>query len=119
MRQVGFNVELIVAVLKLAEAGVPLSELTRRVEIPEPPFCRWRQQCVGLARRDPAVQDRHGAFKLQEKARFKIHSVRELALALEIGGGIPGSFQPPTKADAGQKTVGMGCRHTSTYRSRL
>ena len=65
MRQVGFNVEQIGEVLKLAEAAVPLAELIRRVEIPEQAFHRRKQQHVGLARRDPAFQDRCGAFSLQ------------------------------------------------------
>jgi putative transposase len=43
-----FNVEQIVAVLKQAEAGVPLAELIRRVGISEQTFYRWKKQCVGL-----------------------------------------------------------------------
>jgi putative transposase len=43
-----FNVEQIVAVLKQAEAGVPLAELIRRVEISEQTFYRWKKQYVGL-----------------------------------------------------------------------
>jgi putative transposase len=43
-----FNVEQIVAVLKQAEAGVPLAELIRRVGISEQTFYRWKKQYVGL-----------------------------------------------------------------------
>jgi putative transposase len=43
-----FNVEQIVAVLKQAEAGVPLAELIRRVRISEQTFYRWKKQYVGL-----------------------------------------------------------------------
>jgi putative transposase len=43
-----FNVEQIVAVLKQAEAGVPLAELIRLVGISEQTFYRWKKQYVGL-----------------------------------------------------------------------
>ena len=36
------------AVLKQAEAGVPLAELIRRVGISEQTFYRWKKQYVGL-----------------------------------------------------------------------
>ena len=48
MKQKRFNVEQIVAVLKQAEAGVPLAELIRRVGISEQTFYRWKKQYVGL-----------------------------------------------------------------------
>ena len=48
MKQERFNVEQIVAVLKQAEAGVPLVELLRRVGISEQTFYRWKKQYVGL-----------------------------------------------------------------------
>ncbi len=48
MKQKRFNVEQIVAVLKQAEAGVPLVELLRRVGVSEQTFCRWKKQYVGL-----------------------------------------------------------------------
>jgi putative transposase len=43
-----FNVEQIVAVLKQAEAGVPLAELIRRMGISEQTFYRWKKQYIGL-----------------------------------------------------------------------
>ena len=49
MKQKRFSVEQIVAVLKQAEAGVPLVELIRRVGISEQTFYRWKKQYVGLA----------------------------------------------------------------------
>ena len=48
MKKKRFNVEQIVAVLKQAEAGVPLAELIRRVGISEQPFYRWKKQYAGL-----------------------------------------------------------------------
>jgi putative transposase len=49
LKHKSFNVEQIVAVLKLAEAGVPLADLIRRVGISEQTFYRWRKkQYVGL-----------------------------------------------------------------------
>ena len=48
MKQKRFNVEQIVAVLKQAEAGVPLAELIRRVGISEQTFYRWKKQYIGL-----------------------------------------------------------------------
>ena len=48
MKQRRFKVEQIVAVLKQAEAGVPLVELLRRVGISEQTFYRWKKQYVGL-----------------------------------------------------------------------
>jgi putative transposase len=43
-----FNTEQIVAVLKQAEAGVPLAELILRTGISEQTFYRWKKQYVGL-----------------------------------------------------------------------
>jgi len=39
-----FSVEQIVAVLKQAEVGVPVRELTRQVGISEQTFYRWKQR---------------------------------------------------------------------------
>jgi putative transposase len=44
VKQKRFNGEQIVAVLKQAEAGVPLAELMRRVGISEQTFYRWKKQ---------------------------------------------------------------------------
>jgi putative transposase len=48
MKQKRFSVEQIVAVLKQAEAGVPLAELLRRAGVSEQTFYRWKKQYVGL-----------------------------------------------------------------------
>jgi putative transposase len=48
VKQKRFSVEQIVAVLKQAEAGVPLPELLRRVGVSEQTFYRWKKQYVGL-----------------------------------------------------------------------
>jgi putative transposase len=43
-----FSVEQIVAVLKQAELGVPVTEVIRKVEISEQTFYRWKTQYVGM-----------------------------------------------------------------------
>jgi putative transposase len=43
-----FSVEQIVAVLKQAELGMPVAELTRQVGISEQTFYRWKKQYAGL-----------------------------------------------------------------------
>jgi putative transposase len=44
VKQKRFGVEQMVAVLKQAEAGVPLVELIRRMGISEQTFYRWKKQ---------------------------------------------------------------------------
>ena len=48
MKRKRFSVEQIVAVLKQAEVGVPVTELIRKVGISEQTFYRWKKQYVGL-----------------------------------------------------------------------
>ena len=67
MKQKRFNVEQIVAVLKQAEAGVPLAELIRRVGISEQTFYRWKKQYVGLE----VDQVRHLKQLQEENTRLK------------------------------------------------
>jgi putative transposase len=43
-----FSVEQIVAVLKQADLGMPVAELTRQVGISEQTFYRWKKQFGGL-----------------------------------------------------------------------
>jgi putative transposase len=43
-----FSVEQIVAVLKQAEMGPPVSDLIRHLGIAEPTFYRWKQRYAGL-----------------------------------------------------------------------
>jgi putative transposase len=43
-----FSVEQIVTVLKQAELGMPVAELTRQIGISEQTFYRWKKQYAGL-----------------------------------------------------------------------
>ena len=48
MKKKRLSVEQIVAVMKQAEAGVPVAELIRKVGICEQTFYRWKKQYVGM-----------------------------------------------------------------------
>ena len=48
MRRKQFSVEQIVAVLKQAEMGAPVSDLIRHLRIAEQTFYRWKQRYAGL-----------------------------------------------------------------------
>jgi putative transposase len=48
VKQKRFTLEQIAAVLKQAEAGVPLAELLRRVGVSEQTFYPWKKRYVGL-----------------------------------------------------------------------
>ncbi len=48
MKKKRFAVEQIIAVLKEAEAGLPVAELIRRIGISEQTFYRWKKQYAGL-----------------------------------------------------------------------
>lgn len=48
MKRKRFAVEQIVAVLKEAEAGLPVADLIRRIGISEQTFYRWKKQYAGL-----------------------------------------------------------------------
>ena len=48
MKKKRFAVEQIVAVVKEAEAGMPVAELIRRIGITEQTFYRWKKQYAGL-----------------------------------------------------------------------
>jgi putative transposase len=70
-----FSVEQIVAVLKQAELGLPVADLTRKLGISEQAFYRWKKQYAGLE--TDQVRD----FKplAEENARLK-RLVAELSL---------------------------------------
>ena len=70
-----FSVEQIVAVLKQAELGLPVAELTRKLGISEQTFYRWKKQYAGLE------TDQVREFKqlTEENARLK-RLVAELSL---------------------------------------
>lgn len=70
-----FSVEQIVTVLKQAELGLSVANLTRRVGISEQTFYRWKKQHAGLE------TDQVREFKqlAEEKARLK-KLVAELSL---------------------------------------
>ena len=48
MKRRRFSVEQIVAVLKQAEAGLPVADLIRQIGISEQTFYRWKKQYGGL-----------------------------------------------------------------------
>jgi len=62
-----FSVEQIVAVLKQAEAGLPVVEVCRQVGITEQTFYRWKKQYVGLqsdqVRQLKQLQEENGKLK--------------------------------------------------------
>ena len=48
MKRKRFSVEQIVAVLKQAELGAPVADLTRHLGVAEQTFYRWKQRYAGL-----------------------------------------------------------------------
>lgn len=67
MNRKRFSVEQIVAVLKQAELGLPVSDLIRRVGISEQTFYRWKKQYAGLesdqVREFKQLSDENGRLK--------------------------------------------------------
>jgi putative transposase len=67
MKRKRFSVEQIVAVLKQAELGMAVSDLTRRMGISEQTFYRWKKQYAGLqsdqARELKQLQDENTRLK--------------------------------------------------------
>jgi putative transposase len=70
-----FSVEQIVAVLKQAELGMPVADVTRKMGISEQTFYRWKKQYSGLQ----SDQVRELKLLLDENARLK-KLVAELSL---------------------------------------
>lgn len=75
MKRKRFSVEQIVAVLKQAELGMPVSDLIRQVGISEQTFYRWKKQYAGLE----SDQVRELKQLAEENARLK-RLVAELSL---------------------------------------
>ena len=75
MKRKRFSVEQIVAVLKQAEAGLPVADLVRHVGISEQTFYRWKKQYAGLQ----SDQVRELKLLQDENARLK-KLVAELSL---------------------------------------
>ena len=67
MRKIRFSVEQIVAVLKQAEMGMPVGDLTRQLGISEQTFYRWKKLYSGLqpdqARELKQLQDENARLK--------------------------------------------------------
>ena len=67
MRKSRFSVEQIVAVLKQAEMGMPVGDLTRQLGISEQTFYRWKKLYSGLqpdqARELKQLQDENARLK--------------------------------------------------------
>ena len=75
MKRKRFSVEQIVAVLKQAEAGLPIADLIRQVGISEQTYYRWKKQYAGLQ----SDQVRELKLLQDENARLK-KLVAELSL---------------------------------------
>ena len=75
MKRKRFSVEQIVAVLKQAEAGLPVADLIRQVGTSEQTYYRWKKQYAGLQ----SDQVRELKLLQDENARLK-KLVAELSL---------------------------------------
>ena len=75
MKKQRFSTEQIVAILKQAEMGLPVKDLTRQVGITEQTFYRWKRQYGGLE----SDQVRELKQVVDENARLK-RLVAELSL---------------------------------------
>lgn len=67
MKKKRFSVEQIVAVLKQAELGMPVSDVIRQMGISEQTFYRWKKQYAGLqsdqVREFKQLQDENARLK--------------------------------------------------------
>ena len=79
MKTKRFSVEQIVAVLKEAEAGMPVVELVRRVGVSEQTFYRWKKQFAGLG-----IQELRELRSLRDENRKLKQVVADLTLDRHI-----------------------------------
>ena len=67
MKKKRFSIEQIVAVLKQAELGMPVTDLIRHVGISEQTFYRWKKQYAGIqsdqVRELKQLQEENGRLK--------------------------------------------------------
>ena len=67
MKRKRFSVEQIVAVLKQAELGMPVTDVVRQMGISEQTFYRWKEQYAGLqsdqVREFKQLQDENARLK--------------------------------------------------------
>ena len=67
MKKKRFSIEQIVAVLKQAELGMPVTDLIRHVGISEQTFYRWKKQYAGMqsdqVRELKQLQEENGRLK--------------------------------------------------------
>ncbi|AIV73828.1 transposase family protein (plasmid) [Burkholderia pseudomallei] len=92
-----FSVEQIVAVLKQAEAGMPVAELIRHVGISEQTFYRWKKVYAGLqtdqVRQLKQLQDENAQLKkvVAELTLDKamLTDVLKKGFTAESRGGVP------------------------------
>ena len=101
-----FSVEQIVAVLKQAELGLSVADLTRRIGISEQTFHRWKKQYAGLE------TDQVREFKqlTDENARLK-KLVAELSLDKAVLQDVLAKSSPARSHEGGRGLRGEPPRH--------
>jgi putative transposase len=79
MRGKRFSAEQIIGILKEAEAGMPLAEITRKYGIAEGTYYRWKAKYGGLE-----VSDAKRLKELEEENRRLKRLVADQALDLQV-----------------------------------
>jgi putative transposase len=74
-----FREEQIIAILKEAEAGLPLAELIRQYAISEPTYYRWKSKFGGME-----LSDTKRLKQLEDENRRLKQLVAEQALDIQI-----------------------------------